>query len=280
MKLLRVGPKGQEKPAMLDKDGVLRDLSSVVQDIDGGALSDRSLDQIRTHDPDRFPHLDANQRIGPCVGGIGKLICVGLNYTDHAAETNNPIPTEPIIFNKAITAVCGPDDDVEKPRGSSKLDWEIELAIVIGTRAKYVAQADAMNHVAGFAVFNDVSERHFQIERLGQWTKGKSHDTFGPLGPWLVTRDEIEDPGNLDMELKVNGQTRQKGSTRTLIFSVPHVVSYISQFMTLEPGDVIPTGTPPGVGAGMKPPTFLEVGDVMELEIQGLGRQRQRVVQA
>ena len=280
MKLLRVGPKGQEKPAMLDKDGVLRDLSSVVQDIDGGALSDRSLDQIRAHDPDRFPHLEANQRIGPCVGGIGKVICVGLNYTDHAAETGNPIPTEPIIFNKAVTAVCGPNDDVEKPRGSSKLDWEIELAIVIGTRAKYVSEADAMNHVAGFAVFNDVSERHFQIERLGQWTKGKSHDTFGPLGPWLVTRDEVTDPGNLDMELKVNGRTMQKGSTRTLIFSVPHVVSYISQFMTLEPGDIIPTGTPPGVGAGMKPPTFLDVGDVMELEIQGLGRQRQRVVHA
>ena len=280
MKLLRVGPKGQEKPAMLDKDGVLRDLSSVINDIDGGTISDRSLDQIRAHDPDQFPHLQGDQRIGPCVGNIGKVICVGLNYSDHAAETNNPIPTEPIIFNKAITSVCGPNDDVEKPRGSSKLDWEIELAIVIGTRAKYVSEADAMNHVAGFAVFNDVSERHFQIERLGQWTKGKSHDTFGPLGPWLVTRDEISDPGNLDMELTVNGRTMQKGSTRTLIFSVPHVVSYISQFMTLEPGDVIPTGTPPGVGAGMKPPTFLEVGDVMELEIKGLGRQRQRVVAA
>jgi 2-keto-4-pentenoate hydratase/2-oxohepta-3-ene-1,7-dioic acid hydratase in catechol pathway len=280
MKLLRVGPKGQEKPAMLDKDGVLRDLSSVVQDVDGAAISDRSLDQIRAHDPDRFPHLDANQRIGPCVGGIGKVICVGLNYTDHAEETGNPIPTEPIIFNKAITSVCGPNDDVEKPRGSTKLDWEVELAIVIGTRTKYVSEADAMNHVAGFAIFNDVSERHFQIERLGQWTKGKSHDTFGPLGPWLVTRDEVADPGDLDMELKVNGRTMQKGSTRTLIFSVPHVVSYISQFMTLEPGDVIPTGTPPGVGAGMKPPTFLDVGDVMELEIQGLGKQRQRVVEA
>jgi 2-keto-4-pentenoate hydratase/2-oxohepta-3-ene-1,7-dioic acid hydratase in catechol pathway len=280
MKLLRVGPKGQEKPAMLDKNGVLRDLSSVVEDIDGGALSDRSLDQIRAHDPDHFPRPDAGERVGPCVGSIGKVICVGLNYTDHAAETGNPIPTEPIIFNKAITSVCGPNDDVEKPRASSKLDWEVELAIVIGTRAKYVTEADAMNHVAGFAIFNDVSERHFQIERLGQWTKGKSHDTFGPLGPWLVTRDEVEDPGNLDMELKVNGRTMQKGSTRTLIFSVPHVVSYISQFMTLMPGDIIPTGTPPGVGAGMKPPTFLEVGDVMELEIQGLGRQRQRVVEA
>jgi 2-keto-4-pentenoate hydratase/2-oxohepta-3-ene-1,7-dioic acid hydratase in catechol pathway len=280
MKLLRVGPKGQERPAMLDKDGVLRDLGSVIQDIDGSNLSDRSLDQIRSHDPDRFPHLDADQRIGPCVGSIGKVVCVGLNYSDHAAETNNPIPTEPIIFNKAVTSVCGPNDDVEKPRGSSKLDWEVELAIVIGTKAKYVAEADAMNHVAGFAVFNDVSERHFQIERLGQWTKGKSHDTFGPLGPWLVTRDEIADPGELDMELKVNGRTMQKGSTRTLIFSVPHVVSYISQFMTLMPGDIIPTGTPPGVGAGMKPPTFLDVGDVMELEIQGLGKQRQRVVGA
>ena len=280
MKLLRVGPKGQEKPAMLDKDGVLRDLSSIIQDIDRACLSDRGLDQIRAHDPDQFARLDADQRIGPCVGSIGKVICVGLNYTDHAAETGNPIPTEPIIFNKAITAVCGPNDDVQKPRGSTKLDWEVELAIVIGTEAKYVSEADAMNHVAGFAVFNDVSERHFQIERLGQWTKGKSHDTFGPLGPWMVTRDEIPDPGSLDMELKVNGRTMQKGSTRTLIFSVPHVVSYISQFMTLMPGDIIPTGTPPGVGAGMKPPTFLDVGDVMELEIQGLGRQRQRVVAA
>jgi 2-keto-4-pentenoate hydratase/2-oxohepta-3-ene-1,7-dioic acid hydratase in catechol pathway len=280
MKLLRVGPKGQEKPAMLDKDGVLRDLSSVVEDIDGSTLSDRSLDQIRTHNPDQFPRLDAGMRIGPCVGSIGKVVCVGLNYSDHAAETGNPIPTEPVLFNKAVTCISGPNDDVEKPRGSGKLDWEIELAIVIGTRAKYVSEANAMNHVAGFAVFNDVSERVFQIERLGQWTKGKSHDTFGPLGPWLVTRDEIEDPGNLDLTLKVNGQTRQHGSTRTLIFSVPHVVSYISQFMTLMPGDIIPTGTPPGVGAGMKPPTFLEVGDVMELEISGLGKQRQRVIAA
>ena len=280
MKLLRVGPKGQEKPAMLDQDGVLRDLSPLVHDIDPTTLSDRSLDQIRAHDPDQLPRLDPEQRIGPCVGSIGKVVCVGLNYSDHARETGNPIPTEPVLFSKAVTSVCGPNDDVQKPRGSTKLDWEIELAIVIGTEAKYVSEANAMNHVAGYAVFNDVSERQFQTERGGQWTKGKSHDTFGPLGPWLVTRDEVQDPGRLAMELKVNGEVRQKGSTETLIFSVAHVVSYISHFMTLRPGDIIPTGTPPGVGMGMKPPLFLEAGDVMELEIQGLGRQRQRVVGA
>jgi 2-keto-4-pentenoate hydratase/2-oxohepta-3-ene-1,7-dioic acid hydratase in catechol pathway len=280
MKLLRVGPRGQEKPAMLDQDGVLRDLSPLVHDIDPATLSDRSLDQIRAHDLDQLPRLDAGLRIGPCVGNIGKVVCVGLNYSDHALETGNPIPTEPVLFSKAVTAVCGPNDDVQKPRGSTKLDWEVELAIIIGTEAKYVDEANAMNHVAGFAVFNDVSERHFQTERGGQWTKGKSHDTFGPLGPWMVTRDEVADPGDLTMELTVNGQTRQKGSTQTLIFSVAHVVSYISHFMTLRPGDIIPTGTPPGVGAGMKPPTFLEAGDVMELEIQGLGRQRQKVVAA
>ena len=280
MKLLRVGPKGQEKPAMLDQDGVLRDLSPLVHDIDPGTLSDRSLDQIRAHDPDQLPRLDPDLRIGPCVGNIGKVVCVGLNYSDHAIETGNPIPTEPVLFAKAVSCICGPNDDVQKPRGSIKLDWEVELAIVIGTEAKYVSEENAMNHVAGFAVFNDVSERHFQAERGGQWMKGKSHDTFGPLGPWMVTRDEVVDPGNLAMELKVNGETRQKGSTQTLIFSVPHVVSYISQFMSLQPGDIIPTGTPPGVGMGMKPPVFLEVGDVMELEIEGLGRQRQRVVGA
>ncbi len=280
MKLLRVGPRGQEKPAVLDKDGVLRDLSSLVHDIDPLTLSDRSLDQIRAHDPNQLPRIADDQRIGPCVGNIGKVVCVGLNYSDHALETGNPIPTEPVLFAKAVSAICGANDDVQKPRGSTKLDWEVELAIVIGTEAKYVSEADAMNHVAGFAIFNDVSERSFQTERGGQWTKGKSHDTFGPLGPWLVTRDEVADPGNLAMHLTVNGQTRQKGSTQTLIFSVAHVVSYISQFMSLQPGDIIPTGTPPGVGAGMKPPTFLETGDVMELEIEGLGKQRQRVVAA
>ncbi|HET7410843.1 MAG TPA: fumarylacetoacetate hydrolase family protein [Paracoccaceae bacterium] len=280
MKLLRVGPKGQEKPAMLDQDGVLRDLSSLIQDIDPTTLSDRSFDQIRAHDPDQLPRLDPDQRIGACVGGIGKVVCVGLNYSDHALETGNPIPSEPVLFAKAVSCVCGPNDDVLKPRGSTKLDWEVELAIVIGTEARYVSEENAMNHVAGFAVFNDVSERHFQAERGGQWMKGKSHDTFGPLGPWLVTRDEVADPGRLAMELKVNGDVRQKGSTETLIFSVPHVVSYISQFMSLQPGDIIPTGTPPGVGMGMKPPVFLELGDVMELEIEGLGRQRQKVIAA
>jgi 2-keto-4-pentenoate hydratase/2-oxohepta-3-ene-1,7-dioic acid hydratase in catechol pathway len=280
MKLLRVGPKGQEKPAMLDQDGVLRDLGPLVHDIEPATLSDRSLDQIRAHDPDQLPRLDPRARIGPCVGSIGKVVCVGLNYSDHARETGNPIPTEPVLFSKAVTSVCGPNDDVQKPRGSTKLDWEVELAIVIGTEAKYVSEENAMNHVAGYAVFNDVSERQFQTERGGQWMKGKSHDTFGPLGPWMVTRDEVPDPGRLAMELKVNGEIRQKGSTETLIFSVAHVVSYISQFMTLRPGDIIPTGTPPGVGMGMKPPVFLEAGDVMELEIQGLGRQRQRVIAA
>ena len=281
MKLLRVGPKGQEKPAMLDKDGVLRDLSSVVHDIDGSTLSDRSLDQIRAHDPDQFPQLDAEPAHRPLrrqhrQGDLRRAELLRPRGRDGQPDPDRAgaSSTRPSPRSAGRTTTC------EKPRGSDKLDWEVELAIVIGTRAKYVSEANAMNHVAGFAVFNDVSERDFQTERLGQWTKGKSHDTFGPLGPWLVTRDEIEDPGNLDMELKVNGQTRQHGSTRTLIFCVPHVVSYISQFMTLMPGDIIPTGTPPGVGAGMKPPTFLEVGDVMELEISGLGKQRQRVVAA
>ncbi len=279
MKLLRVGPKGAENPAMLDADGTIRDLSAHVDDITGAVLDDASLDKLRGIDPSSLPAVDASTRIGPCVGDIGKCISVGLNYVDHAHETNNPIPTEPILFGKAVTSICGPNDDVEKPRASTKLDWEIELCIVIGKRAKYVSEADALEFVAGYAVFNDVSERDFQIGRPGgQWLKGKSHDTFGPLGPWLVTRDEVPDSGNLAMELKVNGNTMQKGSTKTFIFGVAEVVSHISQFMTLEPGDVIPTGTPPGVGAGMNPPVWLNVGDVMELEIEGLGTQRQTVI--
>jgi len=281
MKLMRVGPAGAEKPAMLDAGGVIRDLSGHIDDVTGAVLDDASLARLAAIDPASLPAVDAGTRIGACVGNVGKLISVGLNYSDHAAETNNPIPTEPILFGKAITSICGPDDDVEKPRGSTKLDWEIELAIVIGKRAKYVSEADAMDHIAGYAVFNDVSERDFQIGRPGgQWLKGKSHDTFGPLGPWMVTRDDVADPGNLAMKLTVNGRTMQDGSTSTLIFSVPAVVSHISQFMTLEPGDVIPTGTPPGVGAGMNPPVFLNAGDVMELEIEGLGTQRQTVVAA
>jgi len=281
MKLMRVGERGAERPALMDGAGMIRDLSGHVEDITGAVLDDASLARLAAIDPAGLPEIAADKRIGPCVGRIGKCISVGLNYSDHAAETNNPIPTEPILFGKAVTSICGPDDDVEKPRGSTKLDWEIELAIVIGKRAKYVSEAEATDHIAGYAVFNDVSERDFQIGRPGgQWLKGKSHDTFGPLGPWLVTRDEIADPGNLAMELKVNGKTMQSGSTATLIFSVPHLVHHISQFMTLEPGDIIPTGTPPGVGAGMTPPVFLNVGDVMELQIEGLGRQRQAVVAA
>jgi len=280
MKLMRVGPKGAEKPAMLDASGTIRDLSSHIAEIDGLALSDEGLAALAALDPASLPKVDAAVRVGACVGNISKCISVGLNYSDHAAETNSPIPSEPILFGKAVTAICGPNDDVEKPRASSKLDWEVELCVVIGKRAKYVSEAEAMDHVAGYAVFNDVSERDFQFRDGGQWLKGKSHDTFGPLGPWLVTKDEIPEPGNLKMKLTVNGKTMQDGSTSTLIFSVPHVVHYISQFITLEPGDIIPTGTPPGVAAGMKPPPWLNVGDVMELEIESLGAQRQMIAAA
>ena len=280
MKLMRVGPAGQEKPALQDGDKV-RDLSGHVDDITGATLDAATFARLAAIDPSSLPEIAAGTRIGACVGSVGKCVSVGLNYVDHAKETNSPIPTEPILFGKAVTSLCGPNDDVEKPRASTKMDWEIELAIIIGKRAKYVSEAEAMDYVAGYAVFNDVSERGFQIGRPGgQWLKGKSHDTFGPLGPWMVTKDEIADPGNLAMKLTVNGNTMQDGSTSTLIFGVPHLVHHISQFMTLEPGDVIPTGTPPGVGAGMNPQVFLNVGDVMELEIEGLGRQRQTVVTA
>lgn len=281
MKLMRVGPVGAEKPAMLDADGTIRDLSAHVADIDGSVLGAEGLAKLAAIDPTSLPTVDAAARIGPCVGNVHNVICVGLNYTDHAIETNNPIPTEPVLFSKAVTSLSGPNDNVEKPRGSTMLDWEIELAIVIGKRCKYVPEADAMDYVAGYACFNDVSEREFQTKRPGgQWLKGKSHETFGPLGPWLVTKDEIPDPNSLAMELTVNGETMQKGSTKTFIFQVATVVSHISQYITLEPGDVIPTGTPPGVGAGRNPQVFLDIGDVMELEIQGLGRQRQVVIGA
>ncbi|WP_404935214.1 fumarylacetoacetate hydrolase family protein [Nitratireductor sp. L15S-10] len=279
MKLLRYGPAGQEKPGMLAADGTLRDLSGVIADIAGDVISPAGLDKLRAIDPQTLPSVDGNPRLGPCVAGLQKIVCIGLNYSDHAAETGAEPPEEPIVFAKALNALCGPNDDVELPRGSKALDWEVELAVIIGTRAKYVSEADAMDHVAGFAIMNDVSERDFQIKRSGQWTKGKSHDTFGPLGPWLVTRDEVADPHNLDMWLDVNGERRQTGNTSTLIFNVPHVVSYLSQFMTLMPGDVISTGTPPGVGMGMKPPQYLKAGDVMTLSIAGLGEQRQTVVQ-
>ncbi|HEY9056779.1 MAG TPA: fumarylacetoacetate hydrolase family protein [Aurantimonas sp.] len=278
MKLVRYGPSGEEKPGLVDANGTLRDLSTHVGDIAGEVLSDAGLAKLKALDPSSLPVVDGSPRMGPCVGQIQKIVCIGLNYSDHAAETGAEVPSEPIIFAKSLSALCGPDDDVEMPRGSKALDWEVELAIVIGARAKYVEEADAMNHVAGFAIMNDVSERDFQTKRMGQWTKGKSHDTFGPLGPWLVTRDEVRDVHNLAMWLDVNGERRQTGNTNTLIFSVPHVVSYLSQFMTLMPGDVISTGTPPGVGMGMNPPTYLKLGDVMTLGIEGLGEQRQTVI--
>ncbi|MGD1926505.1 MAG: fumarylacetoacetate hydrolase family protein [Paracoccaceae bacterium] len=281
MKLMRVGPQGQEKPAMLDGSGVIRDISDYVDDINGEILGAEGLAKLAAIDLSVCPEVAAGTRIGPCVGSPKNVICVGLNYTDHAIETNNPIPTEPVLFSKAVTSLCGPNDDVEKPRGSTMLDWEIELAIIIGKRAKYVSEDNALDYVAGFAVFNDVSEREFQTKRPGgQWLKGKSHETFGPLGPWMVTKDEVEDPSDLAMELKVNGKSMQKGSTKTFIFHPATVVSHISNFITLEPGDIIPTGTPPGVGAGMNPQVFLNPGDVMELEIEGLGAQKQTVVAA
>jgi 2-keto-4-pentenoate hydratase/2-oxohepta-3-ene-1,7-dioic acid hydratase in catechol pathway len=275
MKLLRYGPKGAERPGLLDAEGTIRDLAGVVGDIGGATLSDEGIERLRRLDAGRLPAVDAGVRLGPCVGGVGKFICIGLNYSDHAAETGASVPSEPIIFMKATSAICGPDDPVIIPRGSVKTDWEVELAVVIGKRAKYVAEADAFSYVAGYAVANDVSERAFQTERQGQWTKGKSADHFGPTGPWLVTRDEVADPQNLKMWLTVNGEKRQDGSTRTMVYGVAHLVSYLSQFMSLEPGDIISTGTPPGVGMGMKPPTYLKAGDVIELGVEGLGQQRQ-----
>lgn len=280
MKLVRYGAIGSEKPGLIDSAGKLRDLSSQVKDFSGDALAPAALAKLAALDPDALPLVDGSPRLGSPVGGAPKFIAIGLNYADHAAEAGMPIPAEPIIFIKANSSLCGPDDDVEKPRGSTKLDWEIELAIIIGTRAKYVSEADALTHVAGYSICNDVSERFFQIERGGQWTKGKSHDTFGPLGPWLVTPDEVGDVHKLGMWLDVNGQRCQTGSTATMIFNVPKIVSYVSAVMTLLPGDIITTGTPPGVGLGMKPPKFLDVGDVMTLGIDKLGEQRQKVVAA
>lgn len=277
MKFLRFGPKGCEKPGLLDGSGQLRDLSGLLSDIGPDTLP---LLLAADLDVDSLPLVEGAPRIGAPVGGIGKFICVGLNYADHAKETGKDAPPEPVLFAKATSAVCGPNDDVEIPRGSDRTDWEVELGIVIGKRAKYVSEADAMDHVAGFTLVNDVSERRFQSERAGQWTKGKSHDTFGPTGPWLVTPDEIADVQNLDMWLDVDGDRRQTGNTKTMIFGVKHLVHYISQFMTLEPGDVIATGTPPGVGLGMKPPTFLKAGQEMRLGIEGLGEQRQKTVDA
>lgn len=278
MKLLRVGAKGAEKPAILDADGSIRDLSGVVSDIGGETLTPEGLARIRATDIGVLPKLDAGQRIGPCVADVGKFICVGLNYADHAAETGAKIPNEPILFMKATSAICGPNDDVIIPKNSIKPDWEVELGVVIGREARYVSEAEALEHVAGYCVVNDLSERHFQTERGGQWVKGKSADTFGPIGPWLVTRDEVADPQNLSMWLEVDGHRYQDGSTKTMIFGVAHLVSYISHFMSLQPGDIITTGTPPGVGMGIKPePVWLKAGNVMRLGIEGLGEQRQDV---
>lgn len=276
MKLLRVGAKGAEKPALLHTDGTYRDLSGVVTDIAGSALSPEGLAKIRGIDPMTLPVLDSGLRIGPCVGSVGKFMCIGLNYADHAAETNSPIPAEPILFMKATSAIIGPNDDVELPKNTLKPDWEVELGVVIGKEASYIDEANALDYVAGYCVVNDLSERHFQTERGGQWTKGKSADTFGPIGPWLVTKDEVADPQNLKMWLEVDGKRYQDGSTKTMIFGVAHIVAYLSQFMSLQPGDVITTGTPPGVGMGQKPePVWLKPGQTMELGIEGLGQQKQ-----
>jgi 2-keto-4-pentenoate hydratase/2-oxohepta-3-ene-1,7-dioic acid hydratase in catechol pathway len=278
MKLVRFGPAGREKPGIIDSQGRIRDLSKVVPDIAGDALSAKGLARIRKAKIDTLPQVRSGVRLGPCVGGTTNLIAIGLNYADHAAETGAPIPKEPIIFNKAVSCICGPNDDTMIPKDSKKLDWEVELGIVIGARARYLTKKNAMDVVAGYCLANDVSEREFQIERSGQWTKGKGCETFGPLGPWLVTKDEVSDPQKLDMWLTVNGESRQKGSTRTMIFGVEHLVWYCSQFFVMEPGDVIITGTPPGVGLGMKPPQFLKAGDVVRLGIAGLGEQQQKVV--
>lgn len=275
MKLVRFGDAGAEKPGLIDADGAIRDLSGVIADVAGEHLHPDALTALSRTDPQSLPLVSGKPRIGPCVAGTGKFICIGLNYADHAAESGMEVPSEPVIFMKASSAIAGPDDDVLIPRGSEKTDWEVELGVVIGKPAKYVAEADAMDHVAGYCVTHDVSERAFQAERQGQWTKGKSCDTFGPVGPWLVTRDEIADPQNLGMWLKVNGETMQDGSTRTMVYGVAHLVAYLSQFMSLLPGDIISTGTPPGVGMGMKPPRYLRDGDVVELGIEGLGSQRQ-----
>jgi 2-keto-4-pentenoate hydratase/2-oxohepta-3-ene-1,7-dioic acid hydratase in catechol pathway len=276
MKLLRYGPHGAERPGILDKAGRIRDLSGVIPDVAGEVLT--RLDGLNI-DPETLPFVEGSPRLGPCVGGTGKFICIGLNYADHAAESGMQVPSEPVIFMKATSAICGPNDPILVPRGSQKTDWEVELGVVIGKPAKYVTEAQALNHVAGYCVVNDVSERAFQMERQGQWTKGKSCDNFGQTGPWLVTKDEVPDPQNLSMWLKVGDQTMQNGSTTTMVYGVAYLVSYLSQFFTLHPGDIISTGTPPGVGHGMKPPRYLKADEVVTLGIEGLGQQRQEVVQ-
>jgi len=280
MKLLRYGPIGAEKPGLLDNAGLLHDLSAHVDDITGNTLDDATLARLRALDPADLPLVEGEQRIGACVGNIGKFLCIGLNYSDHAAETGAEIPKHPILFFKANSAIVGPYDDVVMPRGSEQTDWEVELGVVIGKEAKYVSKENALEYVAGYCIVNDVSERHYQANLTGQWTKGKSCDTFGPTGPWLVTRDEVGDPQNLTMNCYVNGKRMQTGNTKTMIFTVAEIIEHLSQLFTLHPGDVITTGTPPGVGLGIKPePIFLKKGDVMDLTIEGLGHQRQKVDQ-
>ncbi|TDI62759.1 MAG: FAA hydrolase family protein [Alphaproteobacteria bacterium] len=278
MKLLRYGPEGSEKPGLLDRAGNIRDLSGHVSDLAGDALLPASIQGLQALDPDSLPLVDGNPRIGPCVAGTGKFMGIGLNYADHAAETGAELPTEPMLFMKATSCICGPNDDVIIPRGSTQLDWEVELAVVIGQGGKYIAEADAINHVAGYCVVNDVSERSYQFDHSGQFTKGKSADHFGPIGPWLVTPDEVSDPQNMRLWLNHNGEKRQDGSTREMVFGALYLVSYLSHYMRLEPGDIITTGTPPGVGRGMTPPVYLREGDILHLGVDGLGEQRQNVV--
>lgn len=278
MKLLRYGSPGQEKPGALDQQGRIRDLSSIVPDLAGSALLPDSIDRLRKIDMSSLPLVSGTPRLGPCVGHVGKFICIGLNYSDHAAEAGMAVPAEPIVFMKATSSICGPNDNVAIPRGAKKTDWEVELGVVIGNAAKYVSESDALSHVAGYCVVNDLSERGFQLEGTGQWVKGKSADTFGPIGPWLVTPDEVPDPQNLSMWLEVDGHRYQNGSTRTMVFGIAHLISYISRFMSLHSGDVITTGTPPGVGMGQRPPVFLRPGNRIRLAVQGLGEQNQLVV--
>jgi len=278
MKLLRYGPPGAEKPGLLDSTGAIRDLSGLIPDISRETLLPQSIGGLRKLDPDSLPRVSGNPRIGPCVGQVGKFICIGLNYSDHAAESGMAVPKEPIVFMKATSCIVGPNDNIELPRGSQKTDWEVELGVVIGKPAKYVAEQDALSHVAGYCVVHDVSERAYQLEGTGQWVKGKSADTFGPIGPWLVTPDEVADCGNLNLWLEVDGHRYQDGSTKTLIFGVAFLISYLSKFMSMQPGDIITTGTPPGVGHGKKPPVYLRDGNVVRLGVEGLGEQQQRVV--
>jgi 2,4-diketo-3-deoxy-L-fuconate hydrolase len=278
MKLLRYGNPGTEKPGALDSEGRLRDLSGIVADIAGSSLLPESLAKLRSLDLATLPVVAGSPRLGPCVGSVGKFICIGLNYSDHAAESGMAVPREPVVFMKATSAICGPNDNVTIPRNATKTDWEVELGVVIGKEAKYVAEENALSHVAGYCVVNDLSERAFQLEGTGQWVKGKSADTFGPIGPWLVTADEIPDPQALHLWLEVDGHRYQDGSTSTMVFGVAHLVSYLSRFMSLQPGDIVSTGTPPGVGLGQKPPVYLRAGNVMTLGVEGLGEQRQLVV--